>query len=280
MWANLEDINLPKFDTFGSNRRKWAAFHYLDWNITNRMSVGFFHAVIAQQADNNGNFHGFDANLVNPLFFSGKIGPAAQPDNILAGFTAKYKILDKAALYGQWLMDNTSSDGYQLGLRGADLFGVKGLNYLAEYNSVKPYTYMSPRIITNYTDYSQPLGDPLGANFREAIAILNYSTGNFDFMGQVNYARYGRSPAGSNYGDDLTYPSATAPVATQGIGQGIKTSLYFAEGTASYLINPKYNLRFELGGLIRNEKNEVSSRKTVQVTFGLRSTFRGIYHDF
>ncbi|MCO5947692.1 gliding motility protein RemB [Mucilaginibacter flavidus] len=280
MWANLEDINLPKFDTFGSNRRKWAAFHYLDWNITNRISVGFFHAVIAQEADDNGNFHGFDANLVNPLYFSGKIGPAMQPDNILAGFTAKYKILDKAALYGQWLMDNTNSDGYQLGLRGADLLGVKGLNYLAEYNSVKPYTYMSPRIITNYTDYSQPLGDPLGANFREAIAILNYSTGNFDFMGQVNYARYGRSPAGSNYGDDLTYPLSSASISNHSIGQGVPTTLTYAEGTASYLINPKYNLRFELGGLIRNEKNDVSSRKTVQVTFGLRSTFRGFYHDF
>jgi hypothetical protein len=280
MWTNLEDINLPKFDVFGSNRRKWAAFHYLDWNITNRLSVGFFNAVIAQQADDNGSFHGFDVNLVNPLFFSGKIGPAAQPDNVLAGFTAKYKILDKTALYGQLLMDDTNTDGYQLGIRGADLFGVKGLNYLAEYNSVKPFTYMSPRAITNYTDYSQPLGDPLGANFREAIVIMNYSVGNFDFTGQVNFAKYGRNPPGANYGNDLMLTSASAPVSHNAIGQGIATSLYYAEGTASYVVNPKYNLRLELGGLIRNEKNDASSRKTVQVTFGLRSSFRSFYHDF
>jgi len=160
------------------------------------------------------------------------------------------------------------------------LFKVKGFNYLFEYNTVKPFAYTSPQIITNYTDYSEPLGDPLGANFREFIGILNYSAGNFDFMGQVNYANYGRNPAGQNYGNDLTYTSTLASTTETKVGQGIPTKLYFGEVTASYLINPKYNLRFELGGLVRKETNDLSSRSTVQVTFGLRSTFRAIYHDF
>lgn len=279
MWTYMTDINVPKFDTFGSNRRKYAAFHYLDWNVTNRLSLGFFNAVIAQEADDNANFHGFDANLVNPLFFASSIGPKNQPDNVLAGFTGKYKIFDKSAIYGQFLMDNTNSDGFQLGIRGGDLLNVKGFSYLLEYNTVKPFTYTSPQIITNYTDYSQPLGDPLGANFREFIGILNYSIGNFDFMGQVNYAKYGLNPPGMNYGKELTYTSTSASTTGTQVGQGINTRFIYAEGTASYLINPKYNLRFELGGLVRNEKNDLSSRKTVQVTFGLRSTFRSIYHD-
>lgn len=280
MWTYMEDINVPKFDVLDNNRRKYAAFHYLDWNVTNRLSLGFFNAVIAQEADNNAHFHGFDANLINPLFFAASIGPKDQPDNILSGFTGKYKIFDKSAVYAQLLMDNSNTDGYQVGLRGGDLLGVKNLSYLAEYNTVKPFTYTSPQIITNYTDYSQPLGDPLGANFRELIGILNYSVGNFDFMGQVNYAKYGLNPAGQNYGKELTYTSTSASTSDRLVGQGIPTKFYYAEGTVSYLINPKYNLRFELGGMIRHETTDISSRKTTAITFGLRSTFRAIYHDF
>lgn len=294
MWAYLEDMNLPKFDTFNSNRRKWAAFHYLDWNVTNRLSLGFFNALIAAEADDNGNFHGFDANYVNPLFFSSSLGPKSQPDNVLVGFTGKYKIFDKTAVYGQLLIDdfkannffsggNTTdnTNGVQLGIRGADLFKVKNFNYLLEYNSVKPYTYASKQAISSYTDYSLPLTDPLGANFREFIGILNYSIGNFDFMGQVNYARYGVDPANMNFGKDPFKSTTSASATTTSILQGIPTGLHYAEGTVSYLINPKYNLRFELGGLYREEKNRIAgSRKTALITFGLRSTFRSIYHDF
>lgn len=292
MWAYLEDINLPKFDTFGSNRRKWAAFHYLDWNVNNRLSLGFFNALIAQEADDNGKFHGFDLNYINPVFFSSSLGPSSQPDNVLAGFTAKYKIFDKTAVYGQLLLDrvklsdlfstnNTdNTNGVQLGVRGADLFEVTGFNYLFEFNTVKPYTYSSAPAITSYTDYSQPLGDPLGANFREFIGILNYSIGKFDFMGQVNYARYGLDAEGMNVGKDPYKDLSTATLTTTSIRQGIPASLRYAEGTVSYLINPKFNLRLEAGGLFREEKSALGVKKTTMLTFGLRSTFRSIYHDF
>jgi hypothetical protein len=291
MWAYLEDINAPKFDTFGSNRRKWGVFHYLDWNVTNRFSLGFFNAVIAEEADNAGNFHGFDANYIDPVFFSKSLGPSSQPDNVLAGFTAKYKIFDKTAIYGQLLLDKfnasdifssnstDNTNGIQLGIRGGDLLKVKRLNFLLEFNTVKPYTYSSPLILTNYTNYSEPLGDPLGANFREFIGILNYSIGRFDFMGQVNYAKYGLNTASTNYGKDVTY-TLPATITSTTVGQGVATNLYYGEGTVSYLINPKYNLRFEAGVMLRDESNNLGSNKTTLFTFGLRSTFRDLYHDF
>ncbi len=291
MWAYLQDQTAKQFDSFGNNRRKWAAFHYLDWNVTNRFSLGFFNALIAEEANDQGQFHGFDANYINPLIYTNSLAPSSQPDNILAGFTAKYKIFDKTALYGQLLLDrfnagdffsngNTNNtNGVQLGIRGADLFALKNLNFLFEYNTVKPYTYQSSQAITNYTEYSEPLGDPLGANFRELIGILNYSIGRFDFMGQLNYAKYGIDPVNSNYGRDLTQPFTPTVNATS-VGQGIPTHLYYGEGTVSLLVNPKYNLRLELGGLLRDESNGLASKKTGLITFGLRSTFRSLYHDF
>jgi hypothetical protein len=290
MWAYMEDLFAKQFNAFGNNRRKWAFVHYLDWNVTNRLSFGFFNALIAQEADDNGNLHGFDINVINPLVFVSSLGPTAQPDNVFVGFTGKYKIFDKTAIYSQVIFDRfngsqffestiDNTNGFQIGLRGADLFKVKNFNYLFEYNTVKPYTYTSTQLITNYTEFSQSLGDPLGANFREFLGILNYSIGRVDLMGQLNYAKYGLDPPNMNYGQDVTKVFSPS-VNTTTVGQGIATNLFYAEGTVSLLINPKYNLRLELGGLFRDQRNELGSQKTAMITFGLRSSFRDLYHDF
>ncbi|TSD67453.1 capsule assembly Wzi family protein [Inquilinus sp. KBS0705] len=294
MWAYMQDLLIKKFDTFGSNRRKWALFHYLDYNVNNNLSFGFFNAYIAPEADDQGNTRPFDVNFINPLLFSSKFGPSGQPGNALIGFTGKYKVFDKSAVYAQFIIDrfegstflsgnstnNTNNtNGLQVGIRGADIFAVKNLNYLFEFNTVKPYTYMNGRTLSNYTFYSQPLGDPLGANFRELIGIMNYSVGKFDFQGQLMYAKYGLDASGDNNGKDLTRPLSPT-LTTSTVGQGIGTNLYYTEGTASYLINAKYNLRFELGAIYRQEKNDLGDKKAAILTFGLRSTFRSLYHDF
>jgi hypothetical protein len=286
MWTYLQDIKAPKFDDFGSNRRKYALYHYLDWNATKSLSLGFFNAVVTPEADDQGNRHGFDANFINPLFFTGG-GKAATPNNVLLGFTGKYKIFNKNALYAQILLDNQkaaggaskSSNGYQVGVRGGDLGGVKNLSYLFEFNTVKPYTYTDANTLSSYTFYGDPLAHPLGANFREFVGLLNYSIGRLDFQGQLNYAKYGLDGAGENNGQNINAPYAVASP-TAKVGQGIATDLYYAEGTVSFLVNPKYNLRFELGGLYRIQKNDIHEYKNAVLTFGVRTTFRNLYHDF
>ncbi|MEB0249182.1 gliding motility protein RemB, partial [Mucilaginibacter sp. 5B2] len=291
MWTYMQDANLPKFDTFGSNRRKWGLFHYVDWNVNNSLSLGFFNAYIVPEADNQGNRRGFDVNFINPILFSSSLGPSSQPGNALVGFTGKYKIFDKTAIYGQFLIDRFKGDnffksnntdntnGFQLGIRGADIFGVKDLNYLLEYNTVKPYTYSNTNALSAYTYYSQPLGDPFGANFRELTGIMNYTTGRFDFQGQLMYAKYGLDAAGENNGKDVTKPYAPT-LTTNTVGQGIGTNLYYAEGTVSFMLNPKYNMRLELNGIYRRESNTLANKNATIISFGLRSSFRNLYHDF
>ncbi|RZJ60306.1 MAG: gliding motility protein RemB, partial [Flavobacterium sp.] len=56
--------------------------------------------------------------------------------------------------------------------------------------------------------------------------------------------------------------------------------LYYAEGRVAYIINPKYNLRLELGGIFRRERNAVGATNAGIITFGLRSSFRNLYTDF
>jgi hypothetical protein len=289
MWAYMEDQNAVQFNSFTNNRRKWGAFHYIDWNINNRASLGFFNALITEEANDQGKLHGFDVNYVNPILFASSLGPSSQaPDHTLVGLNGKYKILDKTTVYGQFLYDqgtstinNNGKDAWQLGFRGSDLFKVNSLNYLFEFNTASPYTYSSQSPIVNYAELNEPLSDPFGANFKEVLGIINYSIGKFDLQGQVDYAKYGLSPAGTNFGNDLTLPNnVNVPAVNSGTGQGLSTSLKYAEGTVSYLLNPKYNLRIEIGGILREEKNSQTDTKTALITFGLRSSFRDLYHDF
>jgi hypothetical protein len=178
--------------------------------------------------------------------------------------------------------DNTPSNtnGWQIGIRGADIFKVKRLNYLLEYNTVQPYTYSSDKSITSYSFYGDPLAHPLGANFREVVGILNYSVGRFDFQGQINYAKYGLDADKTNSGKNILKPFVPSPARTSTVGQGISTQLYYGEGTVAYILNPKYNLRLEVGALYRQEKSDQSDSKNTLITFGLRSSFRNLYHDF
>lgn len=297
VFGYMLDPGAPKLTTDRrlGDRGKWAAMHYLDWNVSNRLSLGFFQAVTWADAEVEGK-RGFDFNYVHPFIFLRSVESAntTSPDKMRLGLNAKYEIFDRTTLYGQFMLDEFvgkeffAGKGFwankwaaQLGFRGSDLFKVKGLNYLAEFNTARPYTYAHFDRVSNYAAMNQPLAHPLGANFREILAIMNYSYKRFDLQGQLTYARYGSDPDDLNYGKDI-FKSYNVVVNQYGnyIGQGIKTNLYFAEGKASYMLNPKYNLRFELGGVYRRESLATTgSKNTILLTFGLRSTFRNLYQD-
>jgi len=294
IWAFMND---PVAFSNGGNsidRKKFAVFHYLDWNVSNRLSLGFFDAIISYTVDDKGHARPFDFTYVNPVIFLRPVEASnGSPDNALLGATAKYKITDHITVYGQFALDEFqskdffSSDGssrnkygWQLGFRGSELFSVKGLNYLFEYNTAKPYTYSERSYIENYSDNSEPLAHPWGANFREWIGLLNYSYKRFDFSGEADFGRYGFDINGLNYGKNI-FDLYTDPARIYGnyTGQGLTTNLVYLEGKIAFLLNPKYNLRIELGGIYRTEENSQFRDKTHWITIGLRSSFRNLYND-
>lgn len=309
MWSYMQDPRAPKLSYEVGNRKKWGVFHYLDWNVTKRLSLGFFDSVIWADADDQGHKRGFDFTYGNPIIFLRPIeADNGSPDNALIGFNGKYEISDHVTAYAQFALDefeaknlfsgNGSSRnkyGWQIGLRGADIFNVKRLNYLLEYNGAKPYTYSQATSIINYANNGEPLAHPFGANFKEVIALLNYSYKRFDFSGQLNYGHYGLDVNGLNWGKDLfqsylkpaRYDGPPEEFGTRGsstttgnyIAQGLTTNMYYAEGKVAYLLNPKYNLRIEIGGLYRKETNNAFSDRTTMFTIGLRSSFRNLYQD-
>lgn len=294
MWAQFQDPLSPKFSYDNGFRKKWGAFHYLDWNVNNRLSLGFFDSIIWQDADETGK-RGFDATYLNPIIFLRTVeGMNGSPDNALIGFTGKYKAFSNVTVYGQMALDEFTAkevfkgDGYwankfayQLGVKGFDAFKVANLNYLLEFNTARPFTYTQRKSLLNYGHYAEALAHPMGANFREFLTIWNYQLGRWGFYGQGNFAQYGLNANGENFGKNIneSYDTRTKNNGYKTTG-GLKTDFYYLDGRVSYLINPKYNLRFELGGIVRTEKNSLGTDRTNQITFGLRSTFRNIYQDF
>lgn len=276
-------------------RGKWSAMHYLDWNVSKRFSAGFFQAVTWSDVEPEAK-RGFDFNYIHPFVFLRSVERAnytASPDKMRLGFNLKYEVLAKTALYGQFMFDEFvareffKSNGFwtnkwavQLGFKGSDLFGVKNLNYLTEFNTARPFTYAHFTRLSNYSNYNQPLAHPLGANFKEVLGLFNYGIERFDFQAQLSYANYGLDEPGTNYGQNI-FKSYNDRIADYGnkIGQGINTDLYFGEIKGAYLLNPKYNLRIELGTVLRQETNYTQTTSTAWFTLGIRSSFRNLYND-
>ncbi|MES2828426.1 MAG: gliding motility protein RemB [Bacteroidota bacterium] len=298
IFSYMLDPGAPKFTTDRrlGDRGKWNAMHYIDWNVNNRLSIGFFQAITWADAEPEGK-RGFDFNYIHPFIFVRSVEGAnvSSPDKLRMGLNTHYELLEKTTVYGQFMFDEFTAkevfggNGYwankwaaQIGFRGSDLAKVEDLNYLVEFNTARPYTYAHYQRITNYSGMNQPLAHPLGANFRELLGILNYSYKRFDFQAQGTYARYGSDTQGLNYGKNINLSYETfVNFYGNHVGQGIKTNLYFGELKASYLLNPKYNLRLEVGGVYRKEARENTGAKNTQlITFGLRSTFRNLYQDF
>ena len=152
----------------------------------------------------------------------------------------------------------------QLGFRGSNLFTITGLNYLAEYNISRPYTYSGRNAILSYSNYAEPLAHPYGANFKEAVGILSYSWKRLNLYSKLNLANYGLDAStATNQGKNIFKPYTTIKN-EEGhfIGQGIKTDLIYFDNRLAFLINPKTNLRLELGAIYRNERNSLYNEKT------------------
>ncbi|MBC9933817.1 hypothetical protein [Chitinophaga qingshengii] len=299
MWAQFMDKHSKDFATAYNDLgyyKKWGVFHFLDWNVNKRLTIGLFDAVIWPDADSSGRKRGFDWSYMNPIIFlrSAEFSEGSS-DNALVGASFKYKLFPKTTVYGQLVLDEfklkevfrgkgwwANKQSWQLGFRSFDLFKVKNLDLQGEYNAVRPYTYSYKSTMINYEHYNQSLAHPLGANFQEVLGIATYRYKRWYGRGELMYAKYGGDPdEKTNFGHDISKPYTTHPNEYGNwIGQGVKTNLLYAQGTIAYVLNPKYNLRLETSLAVRRLKNDIDSRNDLIFSFGLRSSFRQFYYDF
>ncbi|WP_341842499.1 hypothetical protein [Chitinophaga caseinilytica] len=299
MWTQFMDIGSKTvgeaYEGVGYPK-KWGVYHFLDWNASKKLTVGLFDAIIWGDVDTAGRKRGFDWSYLNPIIF---LRPSeysvGSSDNSVLGMNAKYKLFPKTTLYGQFVLDEfklkefTGGNGWwankwaaQFGVKAFDLFKVNKLDVQAEYNVVRPYTYSFRNNLASYTHYGQSLAHPLGANFNEMLGIASYTFKRWYFRGQLNYSQHGQDAnPDENWGGDIFKPyTSREKDYNNKIGQGLKTNLFYGQGTIAFVLNPKYNLRLEASAALRNEKNDLRTNREFIFNFGLRSTFRQFYYDF
>lgn len=288
MWAQFEDLYETVFDDETPFPKKYGVFHYLDWSVSKRLNLGLFENVMWEPRGGEWTY------AVPILFLHSAQYNNGSPDKLLVGLIGSYKLSDQYTAYGQLAVNEFTlkevfgGDGYwankfggQLGVRAFDLFKVPELNATVEYNTVRPYTYSASKRIKNYGHYNEPLAHPFGANFKEFLAIVNYRYGRWQARVEGNVAMYGLDRNGLNYGKNifLDYTTRVDDYGVQ-IGHGLKTDFFYANTSLAYLLNPKNNLRIELGYTYRDEKNSDFHNTDGFITIGLRASFKNLYQDF
>ena len=299
MW--MKDVR-PEVTEGGTYATKFMANHYLSWNVSNRVNLGFFESVVWTNTNNRG----FDANFINPIIFyrAVEFGSSSKSGNALLGITGKYKWNNSINLYSQFLIDEFSvSDvgagnqswknkfGFQLGAKYFNAFNVKNLLLQVELNNVRPYVYSHSAVITNYGHNNQSVGHQWGGNFKELVAIARYHKGRWLADVKLTVGTRGldfdTAEDSYNYGSNI-YKSydVNRPYDTGvKIGQGNKTNVFIADIQGGYLINPMTNLKL-FGSLIyRNfdptqETATTFKQSTTWFSIGLRSDIFNWYFDY
>lgn len=254
-WMWLKDVR-PEATVDGAYGSKYMATHFLSWNVTKRLNVGFFESVLWT----NDNGRGFDVNYLNPIIFYRAIefSTGSRAGNALIGLSGKYKLSDKVNIYGQLIIDEFSSKdifggeqswknklGYQIGLKYYNAFKVKNLMLQGEYNQVRPYTYSHDELMLNYGHNNQSMAHLWGANFREVIGIAHYNYKRWYGMAKLIYGQRGLDTGdGVSYGGDIFMNNDLRPSDNNiSLLQGNTTNVFIADLQAGYLVNPSTNLK-------------------------------------
>ncbi len=270
----------------GLFQRKAGAFQYLSWDIIPQVEWGFFQGMIWTAGDQY-NHMSFNVNYFDPVIgVNSLVYGLGNSTNVLLGSTLKYKITRNFMAYGQLVVGDFpqsgnmqsiyNQTGYQAGVKYYNQYGEVQL----EYNQVRPYTYSNSDSLQSYSHYDQALGDPLGANFKELIAIVNLRYRHFSIHFQVNHALEGLDSTHTNYGNNifLPLPNNNANVTML---QGIKSTLNYMDVHISYLLNPHTNMNLTIGVSRRTLTNSLNNQPAMTLFyFGFRTSIENMYVDF
>ncbi len=297
----LKDVR-PEVTEDRTYATKFMAHHYLSWNITNRLNLGFFESVVWT----NDNDRGFDMNFVNPVIFyrAVEFGSSSRSGNAVLGLTGKYKWNNQINFYGQFILDEFSLGeikkrdnswlnkyGYQIGAKYYNAFNIPNLLLQAEYNHIRPYVYSHSMPITNYAHNNQSLGHQWGGNARELIGIARYHNGRYFADAKITYGVRGFDfdTAGDsyNYGGNIykDYDEDRPRDYGVKVGQGNKTNIMIADLQAGYLINPNSNLKLFANYIYRSfdpqfNTASVFRENTSWFMVGIRADLFNWYFDY
>ena len=242
---------------------KYSTMHYLTWNVFRWLDLGFFEAEVFDRPNV------YEISYLNPIIFSTALNRFnGEGDKSILGMSVKAIVAKHVQFYGQLLFNEFRSKelfsnkgwygnkwGVQMGAKYFDAFTVKNLDIQCELDAVRPYTYTAKDTLANYTNYNQPLADPLGAGFIKAIGVIRYlPVKNLYVSLQGTYYIQGVDTGGVNLGNNIFNPYLTAPT-IYGVSMinGPKSHCEIISLNLSYQL--RHNLFLDAGGIYRKYAN-------------------------
>lgn len=300
-YAMLQDLATPRYLYPGHTepifvRKAYSYQYFLFWPVT-RMQFGLFQGVVWNSNADSANSTKIDPNIFNPV-----IGVAAaqyglnNKNNVILGATYRARLTRELVFYAQYALDDFDPYGnkksirwkqaYQWGFRFYNAFTIKNLLVQFENNVARPYTYSSGYYYQSYTHYNQSLAHPLGANFKEKIAIVNYRFAkDFFIQLKLNKIVQGSDSLGRNMGNNVLQNDQTAALGYYYNNykkiNGVPSDLIYYEAKLGYVINYRTGLSVFVAGQQRITKSDISPTNTNLFLFvGLSSNLYNLYHDF
>lgn len=269
-------------ENIGTQRNwKFNTTHYLSYNVTSKWNVMFLETVYFQSKDSTFN-RGFEVEYLNPIvFFRPQEYSIGSVDNVLLGFNSSYIINQKAKIYTQFSLDEfvlselknrtrwwANKFAVQLGIRG-NL--NERFSYILEGNVARPYAYAHINSSQNAGNLGRPMGHPLGSNFAELLAVVQWKKNALTLKGFSVFQLQGFDIDSLSYGGNI-YKDYTSHPKEYGntIGQGQTVRNVQLGCELSYFIQ-SLSCRVFLSGSGRYTWGEIKSAATGQINIGLRS---------
>ena len=288
LWSLHDDLHTNLF-----SRHKWSSSHMLSLNVTNWLNLSLFESVVWQNKDTL-NGRGFDINYINPFVFYRPIEYGiGSSDNSFLGAGIKTTFLNHYIIYSNIIFDEFllsqfknnngwwgNKYGFQAGFKAFDIFDVEGLYAILEWNWVRPYTFSHMTSMQNYGHQNHSLAHPLESNFFEALAILTFQRGNYDFYLSYHFQKFGKDYNTENYGGNMfnSYNNRYSNNNEYGhfVGQGVSTEQQIISSRISYMLFPITNTKLFA---------QINLRYTEDVTstlfnFGISSSLWQPYLDY
>jgi len=258
---------IPQYDKLLGDRvnsKKYSTIHYLSWNVSRNFTLGLFESEVFARPNS------YEISYLNPIIFTTAINRFnGSGDKSLLGINVKGIIARHVQLYGQLAFNEfrikelTGGNGWygnkfgiQAGAKYFDAFTIKNLDLQAEMMMVRPYMYAASDTFTNYSNYNQPLADPLGSGFVKATGLLKYQpVKNLYLSLRGTYYIQGNDAGGRNFGNNIFNNYTTADhIYGVSLINGTRSSCKIISFNASYQI--RRNLFIDAGGVYRNYTSE------------------------
>jgi len=180
---------------------------------------------------------------------------------ILQGLNARVVIAQKAVVYGQ-LATNNSDMGYQVGVKGVELWRPAHLNVLVEYNSLPMNLYNSSKATSggpeqyNYSHFNQPIGHNLGDGVDEFVVKASTRFRDFFLSGEFTQA--------------VRFDSPLLPIRS--------STMFITE--VGYIINTKSNAMMAVGVVNRDLNSSIGGMHTNYVYLSFRTQMLNRFIDY